>query len=152
MGSAEWTPQTASQLVRDFLMRRKATSSAKPSRRSGAALRGYAFQLYGSVLAWLALKEGEDLFIEVAEDYAVVAQDALNAVQAKETRASGAVTLNTTSVKDAINSLVDLTNRNPQRKVSVRYFTTSPIGLEQKTSDRICGRSGLEYWKLAAHG
>ena|SRR5271170_2013808 len=97
MGSAEWTPQTASQLVRDFLMRRKATSRAKPSRRSGAALRGYAFQLYGSVLAWLALKEGEDLFIEVAEDYAVVAKDALKAVQAKETRASGAVTLNTAS-------------------------------------------------------
>src|SRR5438034_11199973 len=88
-----------------------------------ALLRGYAFQLYGSVLAWLELREGEDLFLEVAEDYAVVAHDALNAVQAKETRASGAVTLNTPGVIDAINSFVDLTRRNPTRTVSLRYFT-----------------------------
>ena len=38
------------------------------ARQAVAALRGYAFQLYGSVLAWLELKEGEDLFLEVAED------------------------------------------------------------------------------------
>ena len=37
------------------------------ARQAVAALRGYAFQLYGSVLAWLELKEGEDLFLEVAE-------------------------------------------------------------------------------------
>src|ERR1700730_19255883 len=85
------------------------------ARQAVAALRGYAFQLYGSVLAWLELKEGEDLFLEVAEDYAVVAQDALKAVQAKETRASGAVTLNTAGVKEAINSFVDLSHRNPMR-------------------------------------
>jgi hypothetical protein len=30
------------------------------ARQAVAALRGYAFQLYGSVLAWLELKEGED--------------------------------------------------------------------------------------------
>jgi hypothetical protein len=84
------------------------------ARQAVAALRGYAFQLYGSVLAWLELKEGDDLFLEVAEDYAVVAQDALKAVQAKETRASGAVTLNTAGVREAINSFVDLTQRNPR--------------------------------------
>src|SRR6267378_2917863 len=97
------------------------------TRQAVAALRGYAFQLYGSVLAWLELKVGEALFLEVAEDYAVVAQDALKAVQAKETRGSGTVTLNSAGIKDAINSFVDLTNRNPKRKVSLRYFTTSPI-------------------------
>ena len=80
------------------------------ARQAVAALRGYAFQLYGSVLAWLELKDGEDLFLEVAEDYAVVAQDALKAVQAKETRASGTVTLNTEGVREAINSFVDLSS------------------------------------------
>jgi hypothetical protein len=122
------------------------------ARQAVAALRGYAFQLYGSALAWLELKDGEDLFLEVAEDYAVLAQDALRAVQAKETRASGTVTLNSTGVKDAISSFVDLTHRNPERKVSLRYFTSSPIGLEQKTSDRVCGISGLEYWISVARG
>ena len=122
------------------------------ARQAVAALRGYAFQLYGSVLAWLELKEGEDLFLEVAEDYAVVAQDALKAVQAKETRASGAVTLNTAGVKEAINSFVDLSHRNPMRTVSLRYFTTSLIGLEKEAADRIDGMSGLEYWASVARG
>lgn len=49
------------------------------------ALRGYAFQLCGSALAWLGLDEGEQLYLEVAEDYAVAAADALRAVQAKDT-------------------------------------------------------------------
>ena len=122
------------------------------ARQAVAALRGYAFQLYGSVLAWLELKEGEDLFLEVAEDYAIVAQDALKAVQAKETRASGAVTLNTAGVREAINSFVDLSNRNPARIVSLRYFTTSPIGLEREAVDRVEGMSGLEYWGSVARG
>jgi len=104
------------------------------------------------VLAWLELKEGEDLFLEVAEDYAVVAEDALRAVQAKGTRASGSVTLNTTGVKEAINSFVDLSERNPARTVSLRYFTTSPIGLEKESADRIEGVSGLEYWESVARG
>src|SRR6476469_6060259 len=93
------------------------------ARQAVAALRGYAFQLYGSVLAWLELKEDEELFLEVAEDYAIVAQNALEAVQAKETHGSGSVTLNTTGVKEAINSFVDLSKRNPARTVSLRYFT-----------------------------
>ena len=122
------------------------------ARQAVAALRGYAFQLHGSVIAWLELKEGEDLFLEVAEDYAIVAQDALKAVQAKETRASGAVTLNTAGVREAINSFVDLSNRNPARTVSLRFFTTSPIGLEKETADRIEGMSGLEYWGSVARG
>jgi hypothetical protein len=122
------------------------------ARQAVAALRGYAFQLYGSVLAWLELKEGEDLFLEVAEDYAVLAQAVLKAVQAKDTRASGAVTLNTAGVREAIDSFVDLSRRNPTRTVSLRYFTTSPIGLEKGTSDRIEGMAGLEYWDAVARG
>jgi hypothetical protein len=123
-----------------------------PGRQAVAALKGYAFQLYGSVLAWLELKEGEDLFLEVAEDYAVVAQAVLRAVQAKETRASGAVTLNTAGVREAINSFVDLSHLNPERTVSLRYFTTSPIGLEREVADRIEGMPGLEYWGSVARG
>jgi hypothetical protein len=122
------------------------------ARQAVAALRGYAFQLYGSVLAWLELKQGEELFLEVAEDYAVVAQHALKAVQAKETRVSGAVTLNTAGVREAINSFVDLSLRNPARTVSLRYFTTSHIGLEKEAADRIKGMSGLEYWDQVGHG
>ena len=49
------------------------------------SLRGYVYQVYQSALAWADLKEDEFLFLEVAEDYAVAASDALQAVQVKET-------------------------------------------------------------------
>jgi len=120
------------------------------ARQAVSALKGYAFQLYGSVLAWLELKVDESLFLEVAEDYSVVAHDALKAVQAKETSAS--VTLNTESVRAAIDAFVDLSHRNPRLTVTLRYFTTSVIGIEHKTADRIDGIAGLEYWRLVAQG
>ena len=52
-----------------------------PERQAVAALRGYAYQLAASALAWVNLSEDEELYLEVAEDYAVVAQEALEAVQ-----------------------------------------------------------------------
>jgi hypothetical protein len=44
-----------------------------PSREAVASLRGYAYQLYTSALAWIDLRNGEELYLEVAEDYAVAA-------------------------------------------------------------------------------
>ena len=56
-----------------------------PSREAVASLRGYAYQLYASALAWLDLGIEEELHLEVAEDYAIAASDALKAVQVKDT-------------------------------------------------------------------
>ncbi len=128
------------------------TPHGDAGRQAVDALRGYAFQLYGSALAWLGLNEGEDLYLEVAEDYAVAAADALRAVQAKDTEGSGPVTLNSSGVKQAIESLVDLTERNPQRAVYLRYLSTSPIGVERASSDRVEGMAGLLYWSRVAQG
>ena len=47
--------------------------------------RGYVYQIYQSALAWAELKDDEFLYLEVAEDFAKVAEGALEAVQVKET-------------------------------------------------------------------
>ena len=70
------------------------------------ALRGYVYQLYQSALALLELEPEEFLFLEVAEDFAIVAGDALNAVQVKETKNN--VTINSDDIITSINSYVDL--------------------------------------------
>lgn len=131
---------------------RSATPAAPPRGDEGRsavdALRGYGFQIYGSVLAWTCLAEEEVLHLELVEDYAT----ALHATQAKDTRGSGSVTLNTTGVIQAIDSLVDLTDRNPERAVHLRYMTTSPIGLEASQGDRVEGEPGLAYWGRVAAG
>ena len=41
--------------------------SGDPAAHAIASLRGYAYQLYASALAWLDLKPGEELHLEVAQ-------------------------------------------------------------------------------------
>ena len=122
------------------------------ARQAIDAIRGYEYQILAATLAWVDLDEDGLLYLEVAEDYATVVDSAIEAVQVKDTRASGSVTLNTPAVRDAIASFVDLTERNPDRQVQLRFFTTSPIGIESASRDRPGGLSGLTYWQRVRAG
>src|SRR5262249_23465447 len=119
-------------------------------RQAVDALRGYAYQIAVATLAWIDLTEDGRLYLEVAEDYATVAADALQAVQIKDTAGSGSVTLNTPTIRDSIAAFVDLTVQNKGRNVELRFLTTPPIGTEKKLSDRPGGEAGLVYWRRAA--
>lgn len=123
-----------------------------PRRQAVASLRGYAYQLYVSALAWIGLKSGQALFLEVAEDYAVVADGALKGVQVKDTSGSGALTINNQDVLDTLDSYVDLVYRNQDSKVSLRFLTTASLGRERDLADRVNGLGVLEYWRHAAAG
>ena len=125
---------------------------ADTARHAVAALRGYAYQILVTTLAWVDIDENSRLFLEVAEDYAVIADQALSAVQIKDTAASGPITLNTPSVHKAVDSFIDLVERNPDREIELRFFTTSEIGKEKAIADRPEGIAGLIYWKKAASG
>ncbi|MDO9104519.1 MAG: hypothetical protein Q7U57_06110 [Methylovulum sp.] len=115
------------------------------------ALKGYVYQIYQSALAWIELGTEEFLFLEVAEDYAVVAADVLNAVQVKETAHS--VTINSDDIIASIDSFVDLRLRNPELQVRLRHLTTSRIGKEKSKEHRVGDTPTLETWrKLAKTG
>lgn len=74
--------------------------SGDPCAQAIASLRGYAYQLYTSGLAWLDVGPNQALWLEVAQDYAVAAEEALRVVQVKDTSAS--VTINSEAVCDAL--------------------------------------------------
>jgi hypothetical protein len=118
------------------------------ARQAVAALRGYAYQITASALAWLDLGDTAQLYLEVAEDYAVIANDALKAVQVKDVR-SKSVTLTSKGVRDAIASFVQLVHWNPRKTVYLRYLTTASIGKERAFAHRPCGEAGLVYWRKA---
>src|SRR5882724_2062131 len=151
-------------LVRDELITMRQTNPFTPGptantlpagdveRQAVASLRGYAYQVAAAALAWLDLDDSSKVYLEVAEDYATVAQQSLDAVQVKDTAESGSITLNTEAVRDAINAFVKLVANNKDRRVQLRYFTTSPIGTEQTIADRPAGEAGLNYWRRAAAG
>ncbi len=112
------------------------------------SLRGYVYQIYQSALAWIELEPNEFLFLEVAEDYSVVAKDSLRGVQVKET--SHSVTINSEDIIASIDSFVDLRQKNPKLHVELRHLTTSIIGKEKSAAHRIGNKPILETWRAIA--
>jgi hypothetical protein len=124
--------------------------SGDPVTQAIDSLRGYAYQLYASGLAWLDLRPGQELYLEVAQDYAVATQEALRAVQVKDTSAN--VTINSKAVRDALDAFIDLVERNPGREVHLSFLTTCSIAREQRREHRANGEQTLGYWRRAAAG
>lgn len=109
-------------------------------RQATASLRGYVYQLHASAAAWLELGVGDDLYLEIAEDFTELLRepgrvdDVLKATQVKDTRESGTVTLNSPDVLAAIESLHRLRTYNPGREVRLVFLTTSYVGQERKNA------------------
>lgn len=122
------------------------------ARQAVASLRGYVYQALVTTLAWLDIEENGRIYLEVVEDYASVVDKALKAVQVKDTKGSGPVTLNSESVRNAITAFVDHAKKNPDHSVDLHFWTTSEIGKEKAVTDRPVGMAGLEYWKQVADG
>ena len=118
------------------------------SREAIFSLGGYVYQMYQSALAWTELGHDEFLFLEVAEDFSIVAKDALKAVQVKQT--SARVTINSKGVIATIDSFVELQEQNPNLKVTLRYLTTSTIGKEKKSECRVGEAPTLAAWRFLA--
>jgi tetratricopeptide (TPR) repeat protein len=123
-----------------------------PKREAVDSLRGYTYQIMAATLAWIELSTDSVLLLEVAEDFATLANDVLTAVQVKDTAQSGTITINSEGVKEAITAFVELATKNPNAKVSLRYLTTSEIGKEKNNSDRVNGQAFLKHWRIAASG
>ncbi len=121
-------------------------------RQAVDSLRGYAYQVLAAALDWVDLDVDEKIYIEVAEDYSIVARSALEAVQVKDTKRSGSVTLNTEGVRTAIAAYIELVKLNPGKHVQFRYFTTSEVGRERAKADRPAGTAGIDYWKQVSAG
>lgn len=127
------------------------------ARQATASMRGYIYQLHASVAAWIRLPENGELYLEVAEDYAELlttpgrVEQILSAVQVKDTRESGSVTLNSADVLKAIETLFSLQESNSGRSVFLTFLTTSPIGKEVK-DPLSSGIPALKQWSIAADG
>lgn len=97
------------------------------------SLRGYAYQAIAATLAWINLSDRELLFLEVAEDYAIVADHAIRATQVKDTGRSESVTLNNKNIRTAITSLSISLSEIPTRK----SIFVSSLHRKQEQSERL---------------
>ena len=106
--------------------------TANPKRQAHNQLRGYLYQIWHSVDAWLDLAEDEVLYLEGAEDFDRISDDTATVVQVKDTQHK--ITLRSQEVKKAINDYWDLQTENPNLKVKFRFLTRSQIGVEKRQS------------------
>ncbi len=120
------------------------------SRQAVGALRGYAYQIYASALAWLDLPPSAELHLEVAEDYAIAARDALRAVQVKDVQST--VSLAAAPARNAISAFVHLVDQNPTRQVRLTFLTTATVTREHELVHRTGEVPGIERWQQAAGG
>ena len=120
--------------------------NADTARQAIHSIRGYEYQILAAALAWVDLEENGLIYLEVAEDYAHVVGGDIEAVQVKATCGSGAVTLNTPAVRDAIESFVDLAGQNPSRG-SVPHFEGSEI-VPSIDFPRVCPRAGSPHSRV----
>lgn len=129
-------------------MNKPTAPKGNENRQAIASLGGYVYQIYQDALAWLELDESEFLFLEVSQDFAKAAGNALNAVQVKGT--SHPVTINSDDIVASIDSFVELQTKNPQLSIRLRHLTTSKIGKEKSGKDRIGDTPTLEVWRNVA--
>lgn len=120
-----------------------------PNRDATASIRGYVYQIYQSVLAWMLLGEDDVLILEGAEDFDVHAESSVIATQIKHEARN--VTLRSGAVVDAIQNFWAHQQNNDGFRVALRFLTTADAGCEQGAPFGT-GMPGLEYWGPVAQG
>lgn len=116
-----------------------------PRRRSSATIRGFLYQFWRTVEAWLDLDPEEMLYVEGAEDFDLIGTDEATAVQVKDNKASGALTLNSGNALVALTNFWKLKQANQGRKIRFNFITTAQVGFEK---DGFSGQKGIEIWNL----
>jgi len=114
---------------------------ADARRQAVASIRGYAYQVALTSLAWLELNEAELIIVEGAEDFDRLGHDdELN--QAKAVASN--LTLRSAEVLDGIQNFWNAVDGNPGHKLRYRFLTTAAAGTEQGSPFPM---PGLSFWQ-----
>ena len=117
---------------------------SNPKRQAIQTLNGYSYQIWQSLLRWASLEEGEGLFLEGAEDIDLHGPSSVETIQVKEIAASGALTLRSPDVLEAIANFWQHQQQNPEVKITFRFLTTAERGSERPNP--FGNVRGLDLW------
>jgi len=118
-----------------------------PRRRASDAARGFLYQFWRTVEAWIALAPEDVLFVEGAEDFDRVGEREGTAVQVKDDRASGPLTLGNVRALKALANFLELTKANRGRRIRFKFITTAAAGSER---NGFAEEKGIELWNQCA--
>lgn len=109
--------------------------------------RGFEYQLFQALHAWLRLPENAFLFLEVAEDHATYVQTQIEQTQVKDL--SETLTLRSEASINLLESHWRLQEANPTIEVTSVLLTTAKSGKERSVSFPD-NKGGLEHWRVVA--
>lgn len=122
---------------------------ADPRRQATDPLRGYLYQAWQALFAWLVLHEDEVLYLEGAEDFDIVGPSSGTTVQVKDT--SGKISLRTKCVTDAISNYWRLHQIHSDKAIRFAFLTRAKIGME-RGSPFGPKKKGLDVWQQCSIG
>lgn len=122
--------------------------ATQPERDAAPAVRGFVYQVDQTVLAWLALRDDEWLYIELGEDFAIERRDPVALLQLAQVKDVAArVSLRSDDVIEAILNLADHRARNPGVSLQMDFLTSAGIATERPTTLKM---PGLIAWERIA--
>ena len=113
-----------------------------PRRAAVDTMRGFDWQRWLTVKAWLGLEEHEALWIEWGEDFTVADTDGVHTYQAKDT--SAPLSLGQASAREMIERALE-----QPRETTTLIWTRSKPGVERRSPS---GVAGIELWSRALEG
>jgi hypothetical protein len=120
---------------------------ADAKRQAADILRGYFYQIWWTVDAWISLRNDELLVVEGAEDFEVLGRNDATTTQVKNLTAN--LTLRSKPALDAIRSFWTL-KEDPRYRIRFCFLTSSRAGIE-KGNPLGPGLAGMHAWNLASH-
>lgn len=119
------------------------------ARQATAVIRGFAYQCYQTIRAWLQCRADEELRCEFAEDFDLIRRDLDGQISDAELtqvkHEKGNVTLRSESVAQLINNFFRHKSRNPKIKLTVRLCTIADRGKESQI-DWLYASCGMDLW------
>lgn len=116
---------------------------ADPARSAADSIGGYAYQLWYSLYAWLAISDDGFLVVEGAEDVDIISRGDVQAWQIKRTESR--LTLGSETAREALNNYWVLKRMNPDRNIQYHFVTTSDVG-QEKDSPFGSDVQGVSLW------
>ncbi|MEO5961607.1 MAG: hypothetical protein ABIZ49_13285, partial [Opitutaceae bacterium] len=124
----------------------QAPLQSPPLQQAHDKIRGYAFQCWLTVDAWLRLLGEDRLFVECAEDFAVFTSGAADIGQAKALATS--ISLRSSDAVEAINHLWEFQLQGFPGTIRYSLLTTAGIAVEK--GDQFGGIAGIKLWRETA--
>jgi hypothetical protein len=120
--------------------------------QADAVFRGFRYQLLQSLLTWLSLREGEELCIEISEDFSRASSDAITDVQVKSSTAKDLprYSLQTGDVKAALLRYWERSGGGLDPLPQLVFLAHGGEAKEQGLPLLPGGLSGIGYWRAAA--